>query len=30
MTVLFTLQIKQYEGWEVGLDLEDEGLGLFN
>lgn len=28
--VLFTVQIKQYKVWELVLDLEDEGLGLFN
>lgn len=28
--VLFTAQIKQYKIWELVLDLEDEGLGLFN
>lgn len=30
MMVLFTAQIKQYKVWELVLDLEDEGLGLFN
>lgn len=30
MMVLFPVQIKQYEVWELVLDLEDEGLGLFN
>lgn len=30
MMVPFTVQIKQYKLWELVLDLEDEGLGLFN
>lgn len=30
MMVLFTVQIKQYKVWELVLDLEDGGLGLFN
>lgn len=28
--VCFTVQIKQYKVLELVLDLEDEGLGLFN